>query len=369
MQGDQKTGVESSARMVHLVAQHYDHAHSGVDQSRQQDGDEMMQQSGRPLDTKLWLTREFQNHVKRHIISSAVRRCRGGGGEGRKNDRDGKEQQPQALQVADICHGKGGDLYKWRDALLQEDVIPVTSLLIGIDVSRLGLQESRRRFLEGCDKTWPFDLCLVHADALSYPACLKLPILPQSLDIVSCQMALHYAATSCAALTQLLKCWASWLKPGGVLVVTTVDSGKLLEEQQHAVSSSSSSRSSLVKIAWHERKSDKLAAVETGQLYSFTLGSCVQDCPEYVILSSDLQKAATESGFRFRYLHNSGEWMRGEFESRRAAMSTWHRKLSRLDTAVAAKAGAHKAGTLSDADVAAALSVLDLYVMMELERI
>ena len=112
---------------------------------------------------------------------------------------------PQA-EVLDLCGGKGGDLHKYADLRVRRVKL--------IDASAASIEEAQRRYTHSALK---FDFETQCGDMIH----LEEYAPEKSVDVVSCQFAIHYAfefpeTTAAHVIERVARC----LKPNGVFLVT-----------------------------------------------------------------------------------------------------------------------------------------------------
>ena len=153
--------------------------------------------------------RKFHNFIKLKLISHAKRLTNG-------------------TTLLDIAVGRGGDLFKWKEAGFKT--------IVGFDPHRESLQEAQNRLKEqlALKKKIPFTK-YYHLDALDRNVLSKLRSLEQNVrglkddgtnntyDVVSCQFAFHYFAKEQSDLNHVLNLVSSKLNNGGLFVGTATD--------------------------------------------------------------------------------------------------------------------------------------------------
>lgn len=119
------------------------------------------------------------------------------------------------LRIVDLACGRGGDVGRFSRA------VGSAFEYFGVDVSANQITAARAREKAGY---WPS--CTTTrwavADAFDPKAVAEIAPGPQ-FDIVSIQMALHYAAESEARMANALDNAAALCAPGGALIITTTD--------------------------------------------------------------------------------------------------------------------------------------------------
>jgi SAM-dependent methyltransferase len=121
---------------------------------------------------------------------------------------------------------------------------------------------------------------------------------PASFDMINCQFAIHYFASSQATLETFLRNAAINLKIGGYLVGTTFDGKAIYDALKEDGSGAISGSKKNIRIWEIKRDYDANAAFDAvGQrilVYFVTIG---QEIPEYLINFEHLIKTASKFGF------------------------------------------------------------------------
>ncbi len=189
--------------------------------------------------------RILNNFVKSCALEATVKACveafsdrfalrrHGGGGYG---DGDAAAGEPVAdtlrasirLTVVDIALGRGQDCAKWKYALTNAGVGPLKAFY-GLDLSAGDVDHATlmaAKFLPGADVVdiRQGDMCQPWAHIATGVA-----------DIVSCQLALHYACDRCDRLDAVLAEVARVLNPaGGVFVLSFADGRSIVRRARNA---------------------------------------------------------------------------------------------------------------------------------------
>ena len=247
--------------------------------------------------------RSFNNFVKKKLIELTLNHIR----ILRLMKQRCCEREIPGAVVVDLASGRGGDLGKW----IYGQHPPLSKATIGlsrgvlkvaryfaIDVSSQSVEESKRRLNELTSQHTVE--CSFHtADCFSaafWGEVCPFIIVPESIDVVSCQFALHYSCRTTESLLLTLKGVSALLRVGGVFVGTIVNS----EELQRRVDASrfefdnSGLSSSLFQITFPEKSEQPMPL---GHRYHFHLDGLV-DCDEFVVLFKDLCSVAGSVGLR-----------------------------------------------------------------------
>jgi mRNA (guanine-N7-)-methyltransferase len=153
--------------------------------------------------------RKFHNFIKLKLILQA-------------------KQLVDGSTLLDIAVGRGGDLFKWKEAGFK--------IIIGFDPHKESLQEAQNRLKEQLSqkKKIPFTKYF-HLNALDRSVSSKLEKLEQNIrglrndginytyDVISCQFAFHYFAKEQSDLNHILNFISSKLNIGGVFIGTATD--------------------------------------------------------------------------------------------------------------------------------------------------
>ena len=215
---------------------------------------------------------KFNNHVKRELILEHVR--------------------PGAW-VLDMAIGKGGDLDKYDKARI--------AYLRGIDISPLSVREAERRACGANDPTERSGLPMAFKYRFSVGDMTKpfdeqpfsQEIECQKFDVISVQMAFHYAWKSREALENTLANMFKHLKDGGKIIMTIPVSARMLQYAQRTTQYPD------LKIKYKGGGWDKGAGIA----YTFKLGQRVRDETEWTINLNMLEDMCRRQGY---YVHDRG---------------------------------------------------------------
>jgi SAM-dependent methyltransferase len=161
------------------------------------------------------VTRFYKIFVKQWLIESSVERIRA-----RKNSAE--------VSVVDLAGGKGGDIVR----LLRAGVSDV----ILVDVSEESVREAKRsaeEFINRPPARRPGGAESARLRFYAYDGFGPLfdeqvmSPLRGTVDLVSCQFGLHFAACTKASLSDTLGRVSRWISPGGYLVGTVPDSDSI----------------------------------------------------------------------------------------------------------------------------------------------
>lgn len=145
--------------------------------------------------------RSFHNRVKGSLIQRAVY--------------ESSNCVLGSVKLFDVGVGRGGDMFKW-------DKCNITHV-IGYDPDPSSIEEAQRRYVQSnlpSKREYVFQCCNEIDD-------IEIP--ENTMDIVSCQFAIHYFFESQATLSRFLASVSRMLKPGGIFVGTFMDRYKVRE--------------------------------------------------------------------------------------------------------------------------------------------
>lgn len=193
-----------------------------------------------------------------------------------------ESQKP--VRVLDLGSGRGGDLHKWHHANASE--------YVGVDVSYESCEEALRRaaFCRGM-KTKILNNSVAEFFAAEQEHCLA-PV--GTFNVISLQFVLNYVVDSHRALAQLFESCVRCLRPGGVIVGTTVDDAVAREYMDARDHSDYFSLSSV--------PGQEMSSSDIGYLYQFYLHNCVFSCIECIVPWRAIHDAATSAGLQLDYM-------------------------------------------------------------------
>ena len=214
----------------------------------------------------------FNNQVKRELIREHVR---------------------PGDWVLDMAIGKGGDLNKYDKARV--------AYLRGIDISPLSVREAEKRACGANDPTKRSGLPVAFKYRFSVGDMTKpfdeqpfsQEINCQKFDVISVQMAFHYAWKSRKALENTIANMFKHLKDRGKIIMTIPDSVRMLQYAQR------SSQHPDLKIKYKGGGWDR----DAGIAYTFKLGQRVRDETEWTINLNMLEDMCRRQGY---YVHDRG---------------------------------------------------------------
>lgn len=197
-------------------------------------------------------------------------------------------------RVCDMACGKGGDFLKWNRAKV--------SKLLAIDLAESSIEQAKLR-LDDIGSPHMKSHLLAY-DAFHLPLAInEIPPSFLPVECVSCQFALHYAWETEESANQALENISSILRKDGLFFGTIPNSKEILSRLKTSSSSSSSSSASSRIISKHpfykiSFEEDPPNEEKFGQKYNFSLWGSLEDCPEFLIPLSLLEKVALSKGMR-----------------------------------------------------------------------
>jgi mRNA (guanine-N7-)-methyltransferase len=181
----------------------------------------------------------------------------------------------KGMRVMDLCGGKGGDLRKFQLA-------QVTELTV-VDIADRSIEEATERWRS---MRWALKPTFLVADCCQ---ALKL----KTVDVVTCQFALHYAFRTKEMALGFLENVANHLEPGGKFLVTMPEPNGIRPLSN-----------SICTITMREPRLKE----PFGQAYEFSLQDCVNALDEYLVPTDALLELAQSVGLVRKVQCKFGEW-------------------------------------------------------------
>ncbi|XP_075212734.1 RNA guanine-7 methyltransferase [Lycorma delicatula] len=223
--------------------------------------------------------RNFNNWIKSMLINEFLEKVRN------------SKPAGAPLKVLDMCCGKGGDLFKWRNGRITH--------LVCVDLAETSVKQCQKRFediQERMRRDRNFQRCFT---AEFIPAdCTKVRLRTHykdpsiSLDLVSCQFSFHYSFESLAQAECMLQNAAECLQPGGFFIGTMPDANEIMARLE--ASESLSFGNDVYRITFD---SEKKPYALFGGKYDFHLEGVV-NCPEFLVHFPTLERLAEKYGLQ-----------------------------------------------------------------------
>lgn len=162
--------------------------------------------------------------------------------------------------VLDLGVGKGGDFHKYNQAKIKE--------LYGIDIANRSILDAIVRMRDVYQ--FPFKLRLKVKDAFGEHFDLK-----RKFDVVSCQLAFHYAFVCKNTFQNAIANINRHMKVNGYFIFTTLSKKVLMERK----------RNGKLKNNYHEIvfKHPEKSNLIFGNSYYFSLVDSIYNCIEYIV--------------------------------------------------------------------------------------
>jgi len=240
-----------------------------------------------------------------------------------------------ARRVLDLCGGRGGDMYKWRDAGATEYVLVDVSReqVDGAaqrwqrDEKRRGAPSARggaagalhaataarrgmRAYFACADAFGPCDALREAIVAAGGGGAASADGAVEPFDVISCQMALHYACNDAGRLANALANVSALLRDGGTFLCSTLDAARVVGlcwpppsqpplpgggvDGAHAAAGDGRYAGRAVHVEFDER--DYRLLPPFGARYVISVGERVQACPEYLVHAPTFIAMAQRSG-------------------------------------------------------------------------
>lgn len=168
-------------------------------------------------------------------------------------------------KVFDLCCGKGGDIFKFKDRKIEK--------YIGVDISQYSVDEAKKRY--ETNKSI-FEAEFFCRDA--YDGKLELK---ESIDFISCQFSFHYAFESENKVKNAILSTTKTLKKGGFIVFTVPDDEKLLAKKRKLGDKFGNSYFE-VEFLKNEKETETY-----GIEYNFTLKDSIESCSEFLVKNKE----------------------------------------------------------------------------------
>ncbi|XP_059060469.1 mRNA cap guanine-N7 methyltransferase [Achroia grisella] len=223
----------------------------------------------------IFYVRNFNNWVKSVLIQEFTDKVR-------------EKDYGKAVNVLDICCGKGGDLSKWQKARVEK--------VIFADIADVSVQQCKTRYDDlrrRCGRL--FSAEFIAADCTKDTLRDKYSDPSINFDLVSCQFGLHYSFESLSQARRMLTNISECLRPGGYFFGTIPDAYEIISRSKKS-NGSFGNRIFNIKLLFDSKTGYPLF----GAKYDFHLEGVV-DCPEFLVNFELLVKLAAEYGLELVY--------------------------------------------------------------------
>ena len=190
----------------------------------------------------------------------------------------------QNKTVLDLACGRGQDLNKWARAGCPN--------YVGVDISTAAVAEASRR---SQTQFFRFASCVCF-DLSTAPFCTE----PPKREIVACMFAFHYFWKSEQTLRCFLATVVTNLVAGGKVLLTFPDAAVIKHHLARGtvVGNTRTASNGLFRLTMDEKHWQALSSANTshafGWPYLFTLPGAVEDCVEYFVIMSVLERMLCE---------------------------------------------------------------------------
>jgi len=253
---------DNSPAVATVVARHYNGIHDKGYVERNKD--------------KIIELRRFNNFIKRDIIEFACRSIRW-------------EKGSRAINVLDLCCGKGGDLPKWKWA---EGVKHV----IFADIAQNSIVDCKRRYHQmNLRKQFTAEFIAADCSAVRIKNQFKNP--DTALGLVSLQFALHYFFESQSQVETMLANVADNLALGGYFIGTTIDADTIMKRLRRDQEPTNRRFGNSIFSVDFPVETPLDPPPRFGAKYNFKLEGSV-DCPEFLVDFRTFEELAAKYGLK-----------------------------------------------------------------------
>lgn len=256
------------------------------------------QSHGERRKSVIYRLRCLNNWIKSTQLSSRVR----------ENDR-----------VMDLACGKGGDLKKYARAKV--------GFYVGVDIALESVRRDAVKRYNG-EHANEFPAVFIAGDAFVVDLAEVLPEHQRTLDVISCQFAIHYSLSTEQRARRALRNVCKMLRPGGYFIGTTVDSNVLVRKLREA--DGLAFWNPVYEVEFDDAFKDKtFPASETGGFgieYTFTLADAVTKCRECMVPKDVWVSLAAEYGLELVEWQNFHDYVHSQLhgkETRERAGGLW----------------------------------------------
>ena len=221
-------------------------------------------------------------------------------------------------RVMDLACGKGGDLKKYARAGVGQ--------YVGVDIA---LESVRRDAVSryNADRH-DFPAVFIAGDAFVIDLATVLPEHVRTLDVISCQFAIHYSLSTEQRARRALRNVCKMLRPGGYFIGTTVDSNVLVRKLRET--DGLAFWNPVYEVEFDEAfKSKAFPKTETGGFgieYTFTLADAVTKCRECMVPKDVWVELAAEYGLELVDWQNFHDYVHAQMtgkDTREKASKLW----------------------------------------------
>jgi len=193
----------------------------------------------------------------------------------------------------DLCSGKGGDLFKWKNVGIHHVTF--------VDHAKQSVEHSRKRYYRM--KKPIFGARFIHANCFDPALTSPNGPLRSRVDIVSCQFALHYSWETEQHARSVLRNVSRTLTQGGIFVATIPDENTILrralESKYFDRSIGYNKNEYTFGNQWYSVTFETdpfVSQYPFGRKYTFSLKDAVENCPEYLVNVDVLNTLAEDEG-------------------------------------------------------------------------
>jgi len=219
--------------------------------------------------------RNLNNHIKSRIIQNTIDKIRE------------KQGRYCALNVLDLCCGKGGDLSKWKCGGVDH--------VICADIAEKSIADCKNRYSK-MRNTW-FTTEFIAADCSNVSIQRKFKDPNMELGLASCQFGIHYGFESQPQAERMLANITDNLAPGGYFIGTTVDACHIIKRLGRDKEHNNRKFGNSIFSVEFPSETFLEPPPSFGAKYDFHLEGAV-DCPEFLVDFPTLEDLAAKYGLK-----------------------------------------------------------------------